>query len=906
MLLNQTLKSYGIDPADCYYTNSILCSLSDRPKNAHLDSCWGRLRSELIAHQPKLILTLGKTAFQAVCRTRANLADTDGTLWWQPELNCWVIPTWHPAAVLRGGADDSFFPRIANAIWRVSRFLDGKDSLPNPDQEREDIPWTFFRNPIGAEKALRYYLRQANGAQELGFAIELACDTESIAPGYGSPPEWIYLPEQTLANLKKTGKGRPHAYSDTWIMLQLYDGHRAAVFDVAATLNEGNRFLLRKLLRHPGAIWIGHNFAQYDTQVFRANGLPAPRDEAIRDTMVWGLGLSERKNAVGLEPLSRTWLNAPAYKKGLAASGYRHKKGPQSETQWRNLAVYGMDDTVNSWKLNRILPPLVKDEGTLELCENILLPLALTCGKLSSRGFPIDTRQIDRLEELWGGRTNVIVSELDAFAKKHGWPNDPHLGQPEPEKGWGKRRVYTSDSEFNPRSHIQLAHLAFDVLGMSATSGSTNRKFCVPLTTEVLTRSGWKRHDEVEVGDETIGFNSASGRNEWTKITAVNRFSDSEVWHIGTDSWSAEVTPNHRWLVQHRTRTACPTKPELIETDQLFSLRSGRLVLSVPAEYRSGLPMLTDDEAEILGWALGDGRIEKQRPETDRYTIRIFQGKPEQVEHLKKLLAEIPHTESVQLPKYTRLDGSDRYPIYTFYLRADFANELLDHAKYQELNAEEIVLRMSQSQRERWLLGIGGAEGHVGISANGKFHGISISQNYGTVQEAIKLAVYLSGYRPTARKRNGKNLSIGLCRPLIHPPNLRRKRISRQPVWCPTTELGTWTARGGDNSNLPFLTGNSGTAKNLHGRERSCDADFLAANENPVFCGMMTKLRIYDKLVRTYVRGLAREIDRDGLIHPDANIAATATGRLVWKPLLQVLLPSALRSTFAIGRRGLR
>lgn len=551
MLLNQTLKSYGIDPEQCYRTNAVLCSC--KPKNPHLIACWSRLQREIVERNPKIVLTLGKVAFQAVCRTRANLVDTDGTLWWQPELGCWVVPTWHPAAVLRGGADDSFFPRIADAIWRISRFLDGRDALPNPRKERDHIPWTFFRTPEGAAKALRHYLGRANGAQELRFAIELACDTESHSPGRGFPPPDLYLPEATVQNIKKTGKGRPHPFSDTWIMLQLYDGTRCAVFDVTAILNNENRFLLRKLLRHPGAIWIGHNFAQYDTQVFRANGLPAPPDENIRDTMVWGLGLSERRNAVGLEPLSRTWLNAPAYKKGLKASGYRHQKGPQSEVQWRNLAVYGMDDAVNSWRLSRKLPAIVRDEGTQELCENLLLPLAITCGKLSARGFPIDTTQIDKLEELWGGKTNEIVAELQEYAGKASFP---HRG--EQQKLTDSVLKSIDKRGFNPRSHLQLAHLAYDVLGLQPTTGSTNRKF-------------------------------------------------------------------------------------------------------------------------------------------------------------------------------------------------------------------------------------------------------------------------------------------------------------------------------------------SGTAKNLRGRDRSVDADFLAANEDPTFCWLMTKLRIYDKLVRTYVRGLAKEIDRDGLIHPDANIAATATGRLVWKPLLQVL-----------------
>lgn len=556
MLLNQTLKSYDIDPQSCYRTNAVMCAC--KPGAAHLSACWIRLRDEIKAQRPKFVLTLGRLAFQSVCRTNSKLADADGMLWWQEELGCWVVPTWHPAAVLRGGADDKFFPRIANAIWLLSRYLSGKMAIPAPDYERDKIPWTFFRTPEGAEKALRYYLKQAGGMLEFGAAITIGCDTESRSPGYGVAPDWLYLPEATVRQLKKTGKGRPHPYSDEWLMLQMYDGQRAAVFDMTQVMSQNNRFLLQKLLRHPGVVWVGHNFAQYDTQVFRANGFKPPEDGQILDTMVWGMGLSERKNANGLEPLSRTWLNAPAYKKGLKASGYRHQKGPQSEAQWSNLAVYGMDDAVNSYRLDRVLPPLVREQGTYDLCRDLILPLALTCGKLSARGFPIDTHQIDKLETLWGGRTDEIVAELDEFAHTAGWPKDPRLAQVEPEKGWGKRRVYTTNTPFNPRSHIQLAHLAFEVLGLQPTTGSTNRKF-------------------------------------------------------------------------------------------------------------------------------------------------------------------------------------------------------------------------------------------------------------------------------------------------------------------------------------------SGTAKNLRGRDRSVDADFLAANEHPDFCWLMTKLRIYDKLVRTYVRGLAREIDRDGLIHPDANVAATDTGRLVWKPLLQVL-----------------
>jgi uracil-DNA glycosylase family 4 len=473
-LLFATLKYHDLQPPDCYFDNAIMCS--SKPVRAHIRACSPDLFSRVRSRDPSIVLTLGKVAFQAVCETSVALADTDGTLWWQPKLNAWVIPTWHPAAVLRGGADDKFFPRIENAIWRVSRFIHGLDKLPVPGAKTRDYPWTLFRTPEGSTKALNYFLRKADESPGL-LSFKIACDTESQSPGVGSPPPEIYIPESAKAGLnKKSGKGRPHPFSDRWIMLQLYDGERAAALDMTVQTPETLK-LIKRLLRHRKVVWVGHNFAGYDTQVFRANLGIAPRDEAIRDTMVWGLGLSERANAVGLEPLARTWLNVPAYKKGLKDSGYRFAKGPQNEAQWTHLGEYGVDDVYNTYYLDEKLPQLVQDEGTADLCSNIILPLAITCGKLSARGFPINTQQIDKLETLWGARVEKIVGQLQELCARTDFPLEPDTGT--------EKSVYLSDNikkaitkkGFNPRSHLQLAHLAIDVLGLAPTDGASNRKF---------------------------------------------------------------------------------------------------------------------------------------------------------------------------------------------------------------------------------------------------------------------------------------------------------------------------------------------------------------------------------------------------------------------------------------------
>lgn len=442
-LLNATLEAYGIDRDSCYATNSVMCDV--KPRNAELDACWPRLRDEIMSRKPKLVLTLGAVAFQQVCRTNGALRNTQGTLWWQEELGVWVLPTWHPAAILRGGASDKLFPDLMGSIGRVAKYLDGTLEFPDPNASLA-FPWTFFRGVPGALKALSYYERKASKGR-----LQLAFDTESIS----------------------TGKHGPRPEDDTWIMSQFYDGERAAAIAMIDTYNFDEAISIRdpeldaafiRLFRHPNITWNMHNGAQYDCRVLRVNLGECPPDHRMRDTMMLGLGLTELNTRIGLEPLSRTWLNSPAYKKDLANSGYKYSVGPRSEAQWRHLARYGVEDVYNGWNLNRVLPPVVKKEGTMKLVKDLLMPLAMTCGRLSQRGILVDQAQVKRLDELWGGARDRITYELQELAIEAGWPLD-------------EKYVKAKDGRLNPGSHLQLAHLMYDVLGMQPTDGTTNRKY---------------------------------------------------------------------------------------------------------------------------------------------------------------------------------------------------------------------------------------------------------------------------------------------------------------------------------------------------------------------------------------------------------------------------------------------
>ena len=81
--------------------------------------------------------------------------------------------------------------------------------------------------------------------------------------------------------------------------------------------------------------------------------------------------------------------------------------------------------------------------------------------------------------------------------------------------------------------------------------------FCVDERTEILTGSGWKRYDELAVGDITLTIRPDASAAEWQHVEAVNVFPAQlrRMQSIEGRGISALTTDNHRWLARQRTKT---------------------------------------------------------------------------------------------------------------------------------------------------------------------------------------------------------------------------------------------------------------------------------------------------------------------------------------------------------------
>lgn len=390
---------------------------------------------------------------------------------------------------------------------------------------------------------------------------------------------------------------------------------------------------------------------------------------------------------------------------------------------------------------------------------------------------------------------------------------------------------------------------------------------CVSLETKILTRGGWKNHDEVVVGDETLGFNPETGKNEWTPITKVVHYENAPVWRIGHKNWHADVTPNHRWWSETESHVSQNKSVVCEECSREFLSARGKQVhankihgaislpkstiyrgefvrtydlkkrhrirLSAPAT-TEGIPCLSAQDCAVIGWIQGDGHI-RNAENNNGFDACIYQSKPEQVVKIRSLLGNIEHTESV------RQRQSNTLPQHTFRLRRAYVTELWKRSGLLEMSAENFVLALSPEQRSSWLGAMIDAEGHrQKPKKDGHSEYVRISQVDGDIQEAIRLAIYLEGFSPRTSRApiRPTNYSdspqpcamIGMAQPIVAPSTFGpHKLLPSQTVWCVKTDLETWTARLEDQI---FLTGNTipSTFQQYHHEGDSMDITDPQAN----------------------------------------------------------------------------
>lgn len=220
-VLNGILDRIGLSENDVYILNAVNCHFpgDENPNKEAYEACSSRLYDELSSIDPKIIITLGNEATASLVQTKEKISNLVGTMQYNEKLGKWIIPSYHPAYILRGNT--FAFNDLEMALDRSRRIAQGLTPLPEP------LPYdkVHYIDSIGlGETILNNLIKESDNL--------LSLDTET---DFARDPNWNLL------------------------LVQISDGKDAWVFEGSVLKSETLINSFRHLLRLNSKTWIFHN-----------------------------------------------------------------------------------------------------------------------------------------------------------------------------------------------------------------------------------------------------------------------------------------------------------------------------------------------------------------------------------------------------------------------------------------------------------------------------------------------------------------------------------------------------------------------------------------------------------------------------------------------------------------------
>lgn len=280
----------------------------------------------------------------------------------------------------------------------------------------------------------------------------------------------------------------------------------------------------------------------------------------------------------------------------------------------------------------------------------------------------------------------------------------------------------------------------------------------VPKGVPALTKRGWLMYNEIVPNEDETLARDVDGKLVWVPILEVQESEAEPIWLLDAPQAVVRTTEHHQWIIGRRG-----WRRIIYESHDLKKFLDNDEI-AVSGLYQSEHDDIEPTIARLYGLVVA-GRAD-WRVREGEWTLHIRQTDSDSRDYILDTLSGIPYR------KY-RMYGSNIYVV----------NEKTTKkiSKLYEESIEESIWRMSSLARHAFLEGIFG-ESYLE-----------------PVTWELALAAFLNDRmvqrRPYNRVKNG---TIPLKTATFEPTG------EEMPVWCPRTELGTWTMFQHDT---PMITG---------------------------------------------------------------------------------------------------
>lgn len=324
--------------------------------------------------------------------------------------------------------------------------------------------------------------------------------------------------------------------------------------------------------------------------------------------------------------------------------------------------------------------------------------------------------------------------------------------------------------------------------------------YCADEQTEILTKRGWLRWDEVRVGDESLAINPATGVAGWQAIESVYRKHWDERPMISMESQvhSSLTTPDHRWLIADQAGRRHWRTTETLRTGHRIPV-AAPVELPIAAKYE-------DDFVELVAWFWTEGWVSGEHG-----NACIAQSEVANPVHTARIRAALMRLfgepgrmlrgRGAMWNESRRKDG-----VVTFRLSKPVKDALLEVAPGKVV-APSFLTSLTASQLELFIERSIDADGWR--TTKGR---VGLSQRDERRARSFEMALALAG-RPSRTRRSADGMwQVTLLRHVVTmPQSAQVEEVSYSGhVWCPTLKHSNWLAR---RNGSVYFTGNTDIVK---------------------------------------------------------------------------------------------
>ena len=157
-LLTRMLGDIGLTREQVYIANILKCRPPGNrdPQEDEIETCTPWLVEQMSLIQPRVIVTLGNFATKFVLQTQTGITRMRGSVY--PWHGRKVIPTFHPAAILRGGGEKSRqFGELQEDFALIKRTLTEPEPPPPPPPVTSLVEFEREEQPVIADDQLELF-----------------------------------------------------------------------------------------------------------------------------------------------------------------------------------------------------------------------------------------------------------------------------------------------------------------------------------------------------------------------------------------------------------------------------------------------------------------------------------------------------------------------------------------------------------------------------------------------------------------------------------------------------------------------------------------------------------------------------------------------------------------------------